>query len=461
MRDPAQRPNILLINCDDLGWGDPGCYGHPLHRTPHLDRLAAEGTRFTSFCQAASVCSPSRGAMLTGCHPCRIGFDTFEGRGVLFPGQGVGLDPREETIAGVLRRAGYATRIVGKWHCGDQPAFLPTRHGFDSYYGLPYSNDMGIQRPGSIWPPLPLMRDEQVIEAQPDQRSLIFRYTEECLRLLRADRDRPFLLYLAHMHVHLPHYVAERFVAESANGRYGAAVAAIDWSTGVLLAELRALGLEAHTLVIFTSDNGSRCDHGPSNGPFRGTKATSWEGGWRVPFIARWPGQVPAGRVCDTFFSGMDLLPTCAALAGVARRSRLPIDGADVSPLFRGDEPAPPREAFPYYQGAFLDAVRRGCWKLHVGRHGRDAVPGPLTELYDLETDPGESRDIAAAHPDVVRRLLADAGRFRAIFGDAATGAATGSARRAIGRVADPVPLTRFDPAHPYYQAMYDLDEAG
>lgn len=239
MRQPEDRPNIILINCDDLGWGDLGCTGHPQHKTPHLDSLAADGTRFTDFYQASSLCSPSRGAMLTGCHPCRIGFDSFEGRGVLFPGQGVGLAPTEETFADMLRRAGYSTNIVGKWHCGDQPEFLPANHGFDTYYGLPYSNDMGIQRPDSPHPPLPLLRGTEVVEAQPDQRSLIFRYTEECTRIIRANRDRPFLLYLAHMHVHLPHYVAEKFLADSPNGRYGGAVAAIDWSTGVILNERR------------------------------------------------------------------------------------------------------------------------------------------------------------------------------------------------------------------------------
>ena len=210
MRNPTDRPNIVLINCDDLGWGDLGCTGHSLHWTPHLDHIAAEGTRFTSFYQGSPVCSPSRGAMLTGCHPCRIGFDTFDDRPVLFPGQGVGLSKDEETFAEILKRAGYATHIVGKWHCGDQEEFLPTNHGFDTYYGLPYSNDMGRQPGREHLPPLPLMRGGEVIEAQPDQRSLTARYTEECVRFIRQNRQRPFLLYLAHLHVHLPHYVAER-----------------------------------------------------------------------------------------------------------------------------------------------------------------------------------------------------------------------------------------------------------
>jgi arylsulfatase A-like enzyme len=455
------KPNIILINCDDLGWGDLGCTGHPQHKTPHLDSLAAEGSRFTDFYQASSLCSPSRGAMLTGCHPCRIGFDSFEGRGVLFPGQGVGLAPKEETFADVLRRAGYSTNMVGKWHCGDQPEFLPTNHGFDTYYGLPYSNDMGIQRPDSPYPPLPLLRGTEVVEAQPDQRSLIFRYTEECTKIIRANRDRPFLLYMAHMHVHLPHYVAEKFLADSPNGRYGGAVAAIDWSAGVILNELRALGLEDNTMVVFTSDNGSRCDYGPSNGPLHGTKNSPWEGGLRVPFLVRWKHHVPAGRTCDAMLTGMDLLPTFAALAGVEPQKLNPIDGLDASSLLLGKkQSAPLRELLPYYQGPNLDAVRRGKWKLYVARHGRDGAAGSVLELYDLVADPGEIRNVAAGNPNIVAQLQQDLEAFRLKFGDAAT-QATGNERRPVGGVDNPVPLTRFDPEHPYYMAMYDINEAG
>ena len=462
MRKPADKPNIILINCDDLGWGDLGCTGHALHKTPHLDRLAAEGTRFTNFYQGSPVCSPSRGAMLTGCHPCRIGFDDFEGRCVLFPGQGVGLSAGEETFAHVLKRAGYATHIVGKWHCGDQPEFLPTNRGFDSYYGIPYSNDMGHHVGAPNFPPLPLVRDGEVVEAQPDQRSLIFRYTEECVKIIRASKGKPFLLYLAHMHVHLPHYVAERFVAESENGRYGGAVAAIDWSTGVIMAELAKLGLDENTVVIFTSDNGSRCDFGPSNGGLRGTKASTWDGGIRTPLLARWPGNIPAGRVSGAMVWGMDFLPTFAALAGVAPQSKLPIDGVDASGVLLGGD-AVLHERFPYYYKGVLNAVRRGDWKLYFIRTDWDENPvgkGEYPELYNLRDDLGETRNVAAQHPDVVARLMGDADDYREMFGDTRTGA-VGNQRRPIGRVANPKPLAVFNPDDPYYQALYDLGDMG
>jgi arylsulfatase A-like enzyme len=353
--------------------------------------------------------------------------------------------------------------MVGKWHCGDQPAFLPTRHGFDGYYGLPYSNDMGRQAGHESSPPLPLLRGEEVIELQPDQASLMERYLEEAVRFVRRSRAVPFLLYLAPAYVHLPHYVPGRFLAASRNGRYGAAVACVDWAVGVLLHELRTLGIADRTLVLFTSDNGSRCDYGRSNGPLRGGKGTTWEGGMRLPLIAWWPGTVPAGTTCREVATGMDFLPTFARLAGAEPPRDRRIDGLDITPLLLGEPgAASPHDAIFYYAGSHLDAVRGGRWKLFVGRHGWDAGDGvrDICELYDLVEDVGETRDVAAAHPEVVRSLRERIARCREDLGDAAV-AIDGAGRRPIGRVADPRPLAAYDPAYPYFTAMYDLDEAG
>lgn len=470
----GRSPNIVLINCDDLGYGDLGCYGSERNDTPVLDRMAAEGMRLTDFYMASPVCSPSRAALLTGCYPPRIGFAQFDGLPVLFPGQRFGLHPDEVTVAGMLAEAGYATKLVGKWHCGDQPPFLPTRHGFDGFYGLPYSNDMGRQRLPEGFagvpklmadrgipfvdeiPPLPLLLDDEVLEAQPDQASLTARYVDESVRFVRAHRDRPFFLYLAHIYVHLPIYVQERFARESRNGRYGAAVASIDWAAGVLFAELARLGIDDDTIVIFTSDNGSRArDEGGSNAPLRGTKGSTWEGGMRVPCLVRWPGRVPAGSVSDAMTTAMDLVPTLARLGGADLPTDRVIDGRDITGVLLGAGDESPHEAFWYYRGPDLEAVRSGRWKLHVARKG-----APVEELYDLVDDVAESVDRAADHPEVVAELQAHAEAARAELGDGVTGR-DGSAVRPVGEVDDPQPLTTFDPDHPYYVAEYDLTDMG
>lgn len=454
----AQRPNIVLINCDDLGYGDLGCYGCAHHATPAIDRLAAEGLRLTDFYVASPVCSPSRAALMTGSLPPRVGFAEFDGYPVLLPGMPQGLHPNEETIASVLRRAGYATAMIGKWHCGDQPEFLPTRHGFDSFFGLPYSNDMGRmshhgQRTGTV--PLPLLAGEDVVEQQPSMAALTERYTSEAVRLLHARRDRPFFLYLAHLHPHLPHITPQRFQQQARNGAYGAAVEYIDWSTDVLLRELEHLGLEENTIVIFTSDNGSRvAGEGGSNDPLRGTKRTNFEGGVRVPCLVRWPGHVPAGSTSAAVTSAMDLLPTLAHLAGAELAEDRVRDGHDISALWQDPEHTPsPHTVLPYYWGHDLEAVRKGDWKLHVLRH--EPPHGEVFELYDLVTDPGETTDLSAEHPRVADDLMIEVRRLRTRCGDSHTGA-PGQDMRPVGIVDDPRPLAVHDPHHPYMVALYD-----
>jgi len=481
---PERKPNIILINCDDLGYGDLGCYGSACNRTPAIDRMAAEGLRLTDFYMASPVCSPSRGGMLTGCYPNRIGFDEFDGIAVLFPGQSKGLHPDEKTFAALLKEQGYVTALVGKWHCGDQPPFLPTRHGFDHYFGLPYSNDMGRQRstaprqwiprceaaigadyhidrddPQSwFYPPLPLMRDDTVVQQQPDLAALTERYVGECVEFMRAHRDRPFLLYFAQMHVHLPIYCPDAFLQRSQNGRYGAAVEQIDWSVSVLLHELQQLGIDENTLVIFTSDNGSRArGEGGSNAPLRGTKATCWEGGQRVPCILRWPGTIRAGSTCCDLATAMDFLPTFARIAGAPLPADRTLDGHDLSPCFststRGDSGY---DHFAYFHVGNLHAIRKGAWKLHLFRD----ADGEICELYDLASDPGESTDLAARHPEIVRELTALAQQRRNELGDRRLGI-PGTDRRPQGVHHPNTPLTRYDPNHPYFASEYDLTEAG
>lgn len=477
----TRRPNVILINCDDLGYGDLSCYGSTQHDTPALDRMADEGARFTDFYMASPVCSPSRAAMLTGSYPLRVGFGgrSIDNAPVLFPGQAQGLHPNEITIARLLQDDGYATRIIGKWHCGDQPEFLPTRHGFDGWFGLPYSNDMGRQtfpQDGLPYrevmeslgtplpddapmlqprPPLPLMLDEDVVAEQPDQAALTERYVTDAVQFLQDNRDRPFFLYLAHLYVHLPIYVQTRFVRESRNGRYGAAVRCIDWSTDVLLRELRNLGLDDDTAVVFTSDNGALIrDGGGSNGPLRASKGTTWEGGQRVPCIVRWPGRVPAGQVVDDVTNAMDLYPTIADWCGVDVPGDRTLDGQNLSTLLNGGD-GPGERPFFYILGGNIEAVRVGQWKLHVRKWNDERI-----RLYDLDADVGERDDVVDEHLDVVARLLDVIEAARLQLGDDASDT-VGSDVRPVGLVADPVTLTVFDEDAPYYMAEYDLPERG
>ncbi len=331
---------------------------------------------------------------------------------------------------------------MGKWHLGDQPAFLPTRQGFDSYFGIPFSNDMGKWKPARASPPLPLVRDEQVIETEPDQGQLTPRYTEEALRFIRANRKGPFFLYFPHTFPHAPLNASPRFRGKSVNGLYGDAVEEIDWSTGRILDTLAELDIDDRTLVIFTSDNGAAKPFGGSNLPLRGFKATTWEGGMRVPCVMRWPGRIPAGKQCNELVTSMDLLPTFTKLAGGTIPSDRIIDGKDVWPLISGQAGAKsPHEAFYYYFMGQLAALRSGQWKLHITRRqGREKVATKIPlELYDLDNDVAEQHNVAQQHPEVVKRLLALAETCRADLGD---GERAGRNTRPPGHVDNAKPLT-------------------
>ncbi|MCL2833280.1 MAG: sulfatase [Treponema sp.] len=454
-----KKPNIILINADDLGYGDLSCYGSEVNRTPYIDSMAKNGLRFTDFYMAAPVCSPSRGAMMTGCYPARISFGTYEGKGVLFPGQGVGLNPKEISIAKLLKTSGYRTMIIGKWHCGDQKEFLPLNHGFDKYYGLPYSNDMGRTHRMQKYPPLPLMMNNEVIEQQPDQATITERYTEQAVRFIRENKQDHFFLYMAHMAVHLPHYAPERFLRQSRNGRFGAALECMDWSAGVIANEVKKLGLADNTLIIFTSDNGARITEGGSCGKLRGAKGTTWEGGQRVPCVMYWPGVIKPGE-CKGLASSIDFYPTFARLAGAALPADRIIDGKDLQPLMNG-EGVSNRQTFFYYAGDALCAVRNKNWKLHVGKGRIHAnLFEKINELYDLENDIGETNNLYDSRPDIVKQLTPLIDQCRIDLGDAGTGV-IGKNVRPIGKIENPKTLTIYNEEYPYYMAEYDLEDMG
>jgi len=445
---PAERPpNIVLIFCDDMGYADVGCYGAKGNKTPHIDRLARQGMRFTDFYVAQAVCSASRAALLTGCYPNRIGI-----KGALGPRSKVGLSSNELTIAGMLRTRGYATAIYGKWHLGDAPVFLPTRHGFDEYFGLPYSNDMWPRHPTSTnYPPLPLIEGGQVVQLMPDQSQLTTWYTDRAVKFIERNKDRPFFLYVPHNMPHVPLFVSDKFRGKSKRGTYGDVISEIDWSVGEILAALKKHHLDERTLVIFTSDNGpwlSYGDHAGSAGRLREGKGTAFEGGVRVPFIARWPGKISAAGVCREPAMTVDVLPTLARLTG-ARLPEHPIDGLDIWPLISGARGAKsPHEAFYFYWDNELQAVRSGAWKLHFphdyvrpeppgngGQPGRIIRPRTGLALFNLESDPSESKDLSAQRPEIVARLQTLAAKAREELGDSVT-KQTGRGVREPGRVA-------------------------
>ncbi|MBL7141390.1 MAG: sulfatase [Planctomycetes bacterium] len=410
---PDRPPNFVVIFIDDMGYGDIEPFGSTLNHTPHLARMAEEGMKLTSF-YAAPLCSPSRAALLTGCYPRRVGLDYGSIHPVLFPGDRHGLNPDEITVAEVLKAAGYATGCFGKWHLGDQPQFLPTNQGFDTYFGIPYSNDMWAQHERWRFPPLPLMRGTEVVgrvETMDDQADLCRQVTDEAVRFIRSSRDRPFFCYVPHAFIHWPRAARKEFLEKTKNPDKvtGAQIEEVDWSVGQILQTLRDLDLAGRTLVLFTSDNGGA--RGCVNKPLRGGKGTVWEGGMREPTLAWWPGRIPAGAVCDAVTTTMDVLPTFAALAGARPPADRIIDGHDIRPLLLGQPgAASPYQTFFYYGGQRLQAVRSGQWKLFAD--------GPL---YDLDADIGETTDVAKAHPDVVARLQAQLALARADLGEGKT----------------------------------------
>ena len=414
----ASTPNVIIIMADDQGYQDLGCFGSLKIKTPHIDRMAKEGMRFTDFYSGASVCTPSRAALLTGCYAKRVG-----GLGVLFPRDKRGLNPDEITIADLLKTKGYATACIGKWHLGHLKEFLPTSQGFDTYFGVPYSNDMTIDatqplandvvlREGVTLENIknrvkknlvPLMRDTEIIEYPADQNTLTKRYTEEAISFIKKNKAKPFFIYLPHTMPHIPLYATPQFEGKSEIGLYGDTIEELDWSTGQILETLRKLKLDKNTLVVYTSDNGpwklatnswvkgnmNRRVGGFAH-PLKGYKFSRFEGGMRVPTVMWWPGRIPAGKECSEVAASMDLLPTCAAIAGAKVPDDRVIDGKSLLPLLEGRKGAKsPHEAFFYR----TEAVRSGKWKLKK------------KELYNLEEDVGETKNLAASNPEVVKRL--------------------------------------------------------
>ncbi len=440
----GSKPNFVLFWCDNLGYGDIGPFGSTLHRTPNLERMAQEGMKLAHFYSASGVCTPSRASLMTSSYPRRVNLhQNARGGGVLQPVEPIGLHPDEVTIAEVLKGVGYTTMLIGKWHLGDQDAFLPTRQGFDHYWGIPYSDDM-TPREGQLWPPLPLMRDERVIEAPVDRAEMTRREAEEAIAFLRENREKPFFLMISHTmpgSTRAP-FASEAFRGKSANGPWGDSVEELDWCAGRILDTLRELGLEENTLVVWTSDNGAPRRDPPQglNLPLGGWGYTTAEGGMRIPAIARWPGRIPAGSVCEELATTMDLMPTFAALAGAVLPGDRILDGRDIGPLLRADPGArSPHEAFFYYRGGELQAVRSGVWKLFLParRQGRDGIEELPARLYDVHADPGETVDRLDEQADVVARLSAHAESARADLGDVGR---HGAGQRAAGWVAEPLP---------------------
>jgi arylsulfatase A-like enzyme len=417
-----------------MGYGDLGCYGNTVHRTPHLDQLAKEGARFTDFYVAQAVCSASRAALLTGCYPNRIGI-----LGALGPKAEHGISDNEVTLAQLLKSQGYHTAIFGKWHLGHHPQFLPTRHGFDEYYGLPYSNDMWPRHPtaGKNYPDLPLIEGEKPIAFNPDQTRLTTDLTGKAVGFINRHQSEPFFIYLAHPMPHVPLHVSQERAGKSKGGLYGDVIEEIDWSVGQILDALQRTGLSNKTLILFTSDNGpwlSYGNHGGISGGLREGKGTTFEGGQREPLLARWPGEIPAGLVCRQPCMTIDILPTIAQITG-AKQPAHKIDGLSILSLLTTPDAPSPHEVLYFYWNKELQAVRSGPWKLHLPHPysslktapGKDGKPGVYQQLqlpkslYHLERDPEEKVNQVDAEPAVVSRLMKYVVEARQELGDSLT----------------------------------------
>ncbi len=450
----SAQPNVVILFVDDLGYADIGPFGATKQKTPNLDRMAQEGMKLTSF-YAAPVCSVSRAQLMTGCYGVRVSVP-----GVYGPGNKNGLHPQERTIAEYLKDRGYATQIVGKWHLGDQPEFLPTRQGFDHYLGIPYSNDMQKTSKDSGKKVVPLMRDDKVVEllTEEDQTRLEERYTEEAVGFIRANKDKPFFLYFPHTAVHTPIEPGNAFQGKSQNGRFGDWVEEVDWSVGRVIETLRELKLDQNTLVVFTSDNGPWLVKGADGGsalPLRGGKGSTWEGGVREPSLAWWPGKIAPGSVCDAVAGTIDLLPTCVKLAGGTVPAEPVIDGRDIAPLLFGATKESQREAHYYFGGYNLQAVRQGPWKLALTQQSASMSKSIAEDtkinprLYNLETEIGEQTNLADKHPDIVTKLQALATKMNTEIGGNKP-----TSRRPAGEVKNPHLL------YPSNEALRDKKKA-
>lgn len=447
--ETPDKPNIVLIFADDMGYGDLGVYGATQWKTPHLDQLAADGVRFNQFYVPHAVCSASRAALMTGTYANRL--EIF---GALDHTAKHGLNPEETTIAEMLKANGYATGMVGKWHLGHQAPFLPTEQGFDSYYGLPYSNDMWPHHPEvkDYYPPLPLYQNTTVIDTLDDQSMLTTNYTEKALEFIEQSKDQPFFLYLAHSMTHVPLFVSDKFKGKSEQGLYGDVMMEVDWSVGQVRKKLEELGLADNTMIIFTSDNGPWLSYGGHAGLTAGLregKGTSWDGGIREPGIFVWPNHFPAGKVENQAAMTIDILPTLAEITG-SKLPDLPIDGRSILPMLEGQE-MEPKPYYAYYNRNELQAVIYGKWKMVMPHSYRSIPEGTVMRndgipvkyhmlnlekaaLFDLSSDPNETTDVAAANPEIVAQMNQFAEQARADMGDALTESG-GSNLRKHGRL--------------------------